>query len=883
MPLTLREHENSMHQPALCELLTVRDFLDGVMVRTNGAFVAGYELGGMNSYYHGDEMRNRMKGSLEALARALPERSMRMQVRFEIVEGLGDLRQRYNREQRSGNPVLQELDRMRFDAWAQKETAGYYLRPLLHVYFYWDPRIHHESTESGTTIGGNLLRRFSPSVDKCIQRTRREHDDLLSEFNSLLSGVEQTLAATGMEVHRMSDDEMFCELKRAMNPLLEDGSPLRRPEDSLSYRSAREQAVNTNIEDEQETYLRTGGLLYSFISLKELPDGTFPGLLRELISLDFPLTVCTEVMVPDQAKVIGYYKGRLRRMMSAQKDTRGAFRVNIEAQVAEGQLMRVLQDVISSSLKTCRLSMIIGVRTSQPVESRRDLEEAQRVLADRRQRALHVVMRMNGARGLQEDLAKRRLYIGSLPGLAEENKREHDCLTLHAADLLPVEMPWQGTPQSPLILLETPYRQLVPFSPFDPSLSDANVLLMGKSGGGKTFLAQKMLAELGRANPQISILERGDSYRPMVELMGGRVIEVDLDSNEALNPWDLPAGERAPSREKIAFLKNLTKHMIGESSESDSSSLLDNVLTKAISDVYKRASARHPNPIPTFTDLRDELLTYRNEEKIERVNDEAKLAGLKLGAWTGNEGIYARLFDRHTTMRTDANWLFFNVEGLSSDPKLETAMSMVIANAMSSRASGRTGQPSITVLDECWFLLESPVLAPEVVQLFRTARKRYSSVWGISQTLEDFVGTDYQPKLHGPGIVKNSSIKIVGPQPGDVSALVNHLFLNEVAIGEIKRFSSPRKGRSAEALLVIGEKAETTQTIRIVPTPVEYWVCTTFPRERAYRKWWLKKNSGRPLMEAYKELATRFPQGLAEAEALPEEASGAVNAAWEGK
>jgi hypothetical protein len=882
VPWTLAEYERSMHQPALCELLPVRDFLDGTMIRTNGAFAAGYELGGINSYYHNDEMRNRMKGSLEALARALPERSMRMQVRFEIVEGLGDLRERYNREQHSGNVVLQELDRMRFGAWAEKEVAGYYLRPLLHMYFYWDPRIHHEAAQSGTTIGKKLGWRFSMSAEKCIQRTRREHEDLVSEFNSLLSGVEQTLAGTGMLVHRMSDDEMFLELKRAMNPRLEDRRLLRRPEDSLRYRSAREQAVNTNIEDEQETYLKIGGLLYSFISLKELPDGTYPGLLRELVSLDFPLTVCTEVAVPDQAKVNAYYKGRLRRMQSAQKDTRGGFRVNIEAQVAEGQLMRVLQDVISSSLKTCQVSMIIGVRTSRPVESRRDLEEAQRVLADRRQRALHAVMRMNGARGLQEDLAKRRLYISTLPGLTEENKREHDCLTLHAADLLPVEVPWQGTPQSPLILLETPYRQLVPFSPFDPSFSDGNLLLMAKSGGGKTFMAQKKLLELGRANPLISILERGDSYRPLVELMGGRVIEVDLDGSEALNPWDLPPGDTTPSREKIAFLTNLTKHMIGESKGSDSS-LLDSVLTKSISAVYKRISGKYPNPIPTFTDLRDELLTYRNEEKIERVNDEAKLAGLKLGAWTGNEGIYARLFDRHTTMRTDASWLFFNVEGLSSDPRLETAMSMVIANAMSSRSSGRTGQSSITVLDECWFLLESAVLAPEVVQLFRTARKRNSSVWGISQTLEDFVGTDYQPKPHGPGIVKNSSIKIVGPQPGDMSALVNHLFLNEVAISEVKRFSSPQKGRSAEALLVIGEKAETTQTIRIVPTPVEYWVCTTFPREQAYRKWWLKKNTGRPLMEAYKELATRFPQGLVEVEQLPEEASGSVNAVWEAR
>jgi type IV secretory pathway VirB4 component len=273
-------------------------------------------------------------------------------------------------------------------------------------------------------------------------------------------------------------------------------------------------------------------------------------------------------------------------MMSAQKDTHGAYRVNVEAQVAEGQLMHVLQDVISSSLKTCRLSMVIAVRTSRPVESRRELEEAQRVLADRRQRALHAVMRMNGARALQEDLAKRRLYLGSLPGLAEENRREHDCLTLHAADLLPVEMPWQGTPQSPLILLETPYRQLVPFSPFDAGFSDANVLVMAKSGGGKTFMVQKLLLELGRANPLISILERGDSYRPLVELMGGRVIEVDLDGHEALNPWDLPQGERAPSKEKIAFLKNLTRHMIGESKNSDSS-LLDNVLTDP--DLYRPA------------------------------------------------------------------------------------------------------------------------------------------------------------------------------------------------------------------------------------------------------------------------------------------------------
>ncbi|HEV2172277.1 MAG TPA: hypothetical protein VGR71_01865, partial [Nitrospira sp.] len=233
---------------------------------------------------------------------------------------------------------------------------------------------------------------------------------------------------------------------------------------------------------------------------------------------------------------------------------------------------------------------------------------------------------------------------------------------------------------------------------------------------------------------------------------------------------------------------------------------------------------------------------------------------------------------RHTNIRTDNNWLFFNVEGLSSDPKLETAMSMLIANAMAERASGKTGQPSITVLDECWSLLDSPTLAPEVVQLFRTARKRNSSVWGISQALEDFVGTYSQPRPHGPGIVKNANTKLIGQQPGDLSTIETQLHLNDVALSAIKRFSSPQKGRYAEMLLVIGEKSETTQAVRLVPTAVDYWICTTYPRERIYRDWFLRKSADRPLFASYEELARTFPQGLAGLPQLPEEIAGEVKA-----
>jgi len=874
MPLTVQQHNRSLAQPPLCEQLKVRDIVDDLLIQVNGSFVAGYNVSGINSYYASDEERNRTKLSLEALVRSLPERSMRLQARFEISEGTGDLIGRYNREQRNPSPVLQALDREQSDAWLKRDADGFYLRHFLHMYFIWDPRIHHHSPDlewKKKMSGGS----FSMSQTKCIERSRREHEDLVAEFRSLMAGVEATLQSTGMKLTRMSGDDLFLEIKRALHPLGNDVVPYRRPEASIFYESARSQIANVNIEDELDEYIKIGGLLYSFVSLKDLPDATFPGVLRQLVVTDFPIVINAEIVLPDQTKSVKQYKSRLRKMTAAQKDMNGGFRLNVDAQVAEHQLVKVLQDLISSSLKSCEMSLTIAVRTSSPARNRMEAEQAERILSDRRQRVLHAITRMNGARGIAETLAQKRFLFSGLPGQAEGNKRELDVLTLHAADLLPVEMPWSGTPNSPLMLFETPYRQLIPFSPFDPTLGDANQLIMAKSGGGKTFMTQGFLLMMARAKPLISILERGDSYEPLVELMGGRVINVDLDGRETLNPWDLPTGETVPSNEKTAFLKNLTRHMLGESPGTDTA-LLDNVLTDAIPRVYKRCAIRYSNPIPTFNDLREELANWRDAEKMQRTMDEAHLAAIKLRSWTGDSGIYANLFDRPTTMRLDSDWLFFNVEGLSSDPRLETAMSMLIATAMAARATGKTGRPSITVLDECWFLLDSPALAPEVVQLFRTARKRNSSVWGISQTVEDFVGTESQPRMHGPGILKNATTKIIGQQPGDVSALVNHLYLNPVAVGQVKEFGAPRKGRSAEVLLVIGEKAETTQTIRIVPTPLSYWICTTFPRERKYRAWFLKQREGRPLLECYQDLARKFPQGLADVAPQPEELSGAV-------
>jgi hypothetical protein len=73
VPLTLTQHEKSLQDPAICELLPVRDYLDDVMVRIDGSLVAGYQLNGLTTYFASDEGRDRGKLMLEALLRSLPD------------------------------------------------------------------------------------------------------------------------------------------------------------------------------------------------------------------------------------------------------------------------------------------------------------------------------------------------------------------------------------------------------------------------------------------------------------------------------------------------------------------------------------------------------------------------------------------------------------------------------------------------------------------------------------------------------------------------------------------------------------------------------------------------------------------------------------------
>ena len=159
MPTTTAEHNRSLVTPGIYSLLPIRDFLpgaltaaDGVMVRTDGCYVAGFHLGGSLTYFGDDAAMNEMKARVEALLRTVPEESMRVQFRYEVVENANGLIDRYEALQRTESDVARRMDAIRIEGWRKEEEHSEFLTRLAAVYFIWDPALHERLNRTTTSV-----------------------------------------------------------------------------------------------------------------------------------------------------------------------------------------------------------------------------------------------------------------------------------------------------------------------------------------------------------------------------------------------------------------------------------------------------------------------------------------------------------------------------------------------------------------------------------------------------------------------------------------------------------------------------------------------------------------------------------------------------------
>ena len=590
MPETTKQVDNAAKNPAFCSQIPLLEFVDDYTVLRNGALSALYKVSPLNTYYQSDEQRNEISEALHALLRTMPDnRALRLQIRYDTTEGVGALLDNWEGQLRSSHPVLAAVDGEQFKTWRERDRRGEFIKRQYRIGFQLDPRLYTLLDERlGQANGLAFLGRFLPSYQ--IQRSFEEHERIRSTFESLLAGYQSLLTLAGLQYERLTSEELSLELLRTLNPSVAQTRPWR-PE--LGTRSVREWITDVGIEEEGPGWQQMNGLLYSVLTMKWSPEKSFPGLMRKLIELDFPLGCSAEIVIPGESKshhapheavdphgIRPAWRGRASQDRYCRGRRRREYYRNTQSDPGRAgaagrvQLNRGRADLAAHSDPSRPATGTPGTGTPPRAGARRAL------------------IATEGSKVLDEKEAVRRLYIQSLPGLCGKTRRELECSSKVAANLLPLEGPWEGMERTPLVLLETPMRQLIGFDMFNPSLGNYNMLIVAASGSGKSFLSQALLLMAARSNPSFCIIESGVTYTPLVDLMGGKTITVSLDGEHALNAWDLPSGQKLPAREKKNGLKNVALEMMRSSSYADAGeadpAILESILDQAIEEIYRR-------------------------------------------------------------------------------------------------------------------------------------------------------------------------------------------------------------------------------------------------------------------------------------------------------
>ena len=249
------------------------------------------------------------------------------------------------------------------------------------------------------------------------------------------------------------------------------------------------------------------------------------------------------------------------------------------------------------------------------------------------------------------------------------------------------------------------------------------------------------------------------------------------------------------------------------------------------------------------------------------VEELAHLLTLKLNRWTG-DGVYAQLFDRDTSPEFEKaeDIICYDIDGLKESPELQTAVAFTIARAIDQQIGRKDSngnlRPTIAVFDEVWAMLADPVLGTQILNAFRTARKRYGSIIAASQGIEDFVGTAESPHSVGLAILQNTEAKFLCAQLGDLSRLRDVLHLSEPALEAVKELRNV-PGHFAESYLLVANQAESSTVIQLTATPLDYWATTSHPVEMEFRQKFAREHSELSMLEIIYRLGLEYPHGLA--------------------
>ena len=300
----------------------------------------------------------------------------------------------------------------------------------------------------------------------------------------------------------------------------------------------------------------------------------------------------------------------------------------------------------------------------------------------------------------------------------------------------------------------------------DSERVNSNMVIVGKSGSGKSYATKSLLANLAAEDAKIFILDPENEYTDLARNLHGQVINVGNAQYGRLNPFhiitaldDDEAGENGPSGSyatHLQFLEEFFRQIMPEC-EKDAmeylNTLVDHMyLTHDITGETD-LSRLSPEDYPVFDDLYDEVLQEFQSSDNPFTRDLLRSLMNYIAKFSSG-GRNANIWNGPSTVTTDENFTVFNFQSMLANRNQTIAnaqMLLVLKYIDNEIIKNRdyniryqTNRKIVIVIDEAHVFIDQkfPIALDFMFQLAKRIRKYNGMQIVITQNIKDFVGSE---------------------------------------------------------------------------------------------------------------------------------------------
>jgi conjugal transfer ATP-binding protein TraC len=335
-------------------------------------------------------------------------------------------------------------------------------------------------------------------------------------------------------------------------------------------------------------------------------------------------------------------------------------------------------------------------------------------------------------------------------------------------------------------------------------LHNANSIMFGESGGGKSFTSKVDILRNLSQGTQVIVIDPEREYENLAKSVGGTYINLSPTSDKHINPFDMAATAHTKDQlaEHAQDLTEIIARMVSNPDKRDDTPALTMEERADVDDVIMQIYKEADGTAPTL-------------QKFYEAAHHKGLLSLCKRLEKYLTGTLDGLFNKHTNIELDNRLVVFDIKDLKE--AVRQPMMMVISTFVQNRVKADP-KKRMLVIDEAWLLLQDEESARFVEEMVRRARKYYLAVSIISQQANDFL-----ENKHGRTIASQSALRILLKQ--DSTTIKNVASVFNLSEYEQKYLLKCNRG---DALIIADQNHA---AVHITASKAEYPLITTDPAE----------------------------------------------------